>query len=197
MSTSVDFWFDPSCRFTWRTSRWLTGVARARGLQVIWRLMSLSILHEGKEVSAKKRASLDRAQVALRFLEAVRAEHGNEALARVYSELGRRVHEQRQDLDEDAFRSALADADLPPALAAVGSDGSLQDAVARSHAQAQARVGREAGSPVIAVDGGPGFFGPVVVPVPEGAEALRLFDAVALLSTVPAFSELKRARARF
>lgn len=47
---SVEFWFDPACPFTWRTSRWLAGVAARRGFDVQWRLMSLSILNEGREV---------------------------------------------------------------------------------------------------------------------------------------------------
>ena len=34
--TAVDFWFDPSCPFTWQTSRWLRAVADARGLPVDW-----------------------------------------------------------------------------------------------------------------------------------------------------------------
>jgi membrane-associated PAP2 superfamily phosphatase len=29
-ATSVEFWFDPGCRFTWRTSRWLVDVAHRR-----------------------------------------------------------------------------------------------------------------------------------------------------------------------
>jgi len=32
----VAFWFDPSCPFTWQTSRWLRAVADARGLPVDW-----------------------------------------------------------------------------------------------------------------------------------------------------------------
>jgi len=55
----------------------------------------------------------------------------------------------------------------------------------------------ETGSPVTAVDDGRGFFGPVVVPVPEGADADRLFEALRLLSTVRQFSELKRERKPF
>lgn len=31
---AVEFWFDPGCPFTWRTSRWLLDVATRRGLDV-------------------------------------------------------------------------------------------------------------------------------------------------------------------
>jgi hypothetical protein len=67
--------------------------------------------------------------------------------------------------------------------------------VRSSHEEAQRRVGTGSGSPILAVDGGRGFFGPVVVPPPLGEQAETLFRAVKLLSSVPAFSELKTARA--
>jgi hypothetical protein len=57
-------------------------------------------------------------------------------------------------------------------------------------------VGTEVGSPVTAFASGAAYFGPVVVPVPSGEEALRLFDALRLLASVPAFSELKTAGLR-
>ena len=44
---NVTFWFDPSCPYTWRTSRWLLAVTGARDLTIDWRLMSLAILNEG------------------------------------------------------------------------------------------------------------------------------------------------------
>ena len=50
MSDDATFWFDAMCPFTWRTSRWLTGVTGTRNLTVDWRLMSLAVLNEGKEI---------------------------------------------------------------------------------------------------------------------------------------------------
>jgi hypothetical protein len=44
---------------------------------------------------------------------------------------------------------------------------------------------------------GRGFFGPVVVPVPRGDEALTLFEALRLAADVPSFSELKTKRNQF
>jgi hypothetical protein len=63
-----------------------------------------------------------------------------------------------------------------------------------SHDEAQRRVGMATGSPVMAIDDGPAFFGPVIVSVPESEDADRLFEALRVLSVVPQFSELKRGR---
>lgn len=47
---AVDFWFDPSCPYTWLTSRWVVEAATVRPLDVRWHVMSLSVLNEGREV---------------------------------------------------------------------------------------------------------------------------------------------------
>jgi len=191
-SDAVDFWFDPSCRFTWETSRWLREVAAARGLRVDWRLMSLPVLNGGGEVPGHSAEEVARMVVAARVFAAVRAAAGPEAVGRFYAEVGYRVHDQGAELGPAAFREALAAVGLPGELAE--DDDAQQPAVEASHAESQDRVGAEAGSPITAFPGAPGFFGPIVTPAPTGEDALRLFDGLALVSAVPGFSELKGAR---
>jgi len=36
---TVDFWFDPSCPYTWLTSRWVVEAATVRPLDVRWVLL--------------------------------------------------------------------------------------------------------------------------------------------------------------
>jgi len=188
----VEFWFDPSCPFTWQTSRWLREVADARGVPVDWRLMSLAVLNADKEIPEQWREAVARGAVATRVFAAVRAAAGPEGLGRFYAEVGARVHEQGAELGPEVFREALAAVGLPAELAE--DDDAQQAAVEASHAESQQRVGAEAGSPITAIAGGPGFFGPIVTPAPTGEDALRLFDGLALVSAVPQFSELKGAR---
>jgi mycothiol-dependent nitroreductase-like protein len=189
---AVDFWFDPSCPFTWQTSRWLVEVAAVRGVRVDWRLMSLPVLNGGGEVPGHPAEEVARMAVATRVFAAVRAAAGPEELGRFYAEVGARVHEQGAELGPDVFREALAAVGLPGDLAE--DDDTQQPAVEASHAEGQDRVGAEAGSPITAFPGAPGFFGPIVTPAPTGDDALRLFDGLALVSAVPGFSELKGAR---
>lgn len=191
----VTFWFDPSCPFTWRTSRWLASATQARGHRISWRVMSLAILNEGKEIPEQFREAAALAVRGRRVLQAADDRHGQEALARLYTELGERVHGQQRRMDSQVLAESIAAAGLPADLIDAADDSSLEAAIRRSHEAGQERVGTEVGSPIVAIGDRPGFFGPVVVPVPEGESAARLYDALRLLAEVPEFSELKRARA--
>jgi 2-hydroxychromene-2-carboxylate isomerase len=194
---AITFYFDPACPFTWRTSRWVKEVAGRRGEPVTWKFLSLAIVNEGKEIPEQFRPRLAYGRSAHRVLAAADQKYGQDAVDRVYSALGRRLHYENAEWNTGTLASAIAEAELPADLVDAAEDSSLDAVVRASHGEAQARVGTETGSPVTAVDDGPGFFGPVVVPVPEGADADRLFEALRLLSAVPQFSELKRARNAF
>ena len=194
MSDDVTFWFDPSCPFTWRTSRWLLAVAQARGLAIDWRLMSLAILNEDKPVPERFRARQEGGRRLGRLLVAVDEKYDTEALERLYTEIGRRIHDGNRDIDDRMLLEALEDAGLPDHMLSGADDKQMDGYLVESHHEGQERAGTEVGSPIIAIGDGPGFFGPVVVPVPQGESAEKLFDAVRLLSAVPEFSELKTAR---
>ncbi len=196
MST-VTFWFDPSCPFTWRTSRWIRAVAPRKGATVDWRIMSLGIINEGKDIPEPWRTVMDWSRTAQRLLVAVGADYGPAGIERLYTAIGTHRHDNGEDATEGLLVAALADAGLPAEFIERSRDESLDPVVRESHKLGQERVGAESGSPIVAIGDGPGFFGPVVVPIPEDESGDRLFDAVALLATVPEFSELKRARASF
>ncbi|HEX5742136.1 MAG TPA: disulfide bond formation protein DsbA [Pilimelia sp.] len=194
---AITFYFDPACPFTWRTSRWVRDAAARAGEPVTWKFLSLAVLNEGRDVPEQFRPRLAFARGAHRVLAAADRGHGQDAVDRLYSALGRRLHHDDAGWDAGTLAAAVAEAQLPAGLVEAAGDGALDAAVRASHDEAQARVGTETGSPVTAFGDGPGFFGPVVAPVPEGADADRLFEALRLLSAVPQFSELKRARNAF
>ncbi len=194
--TPVTFFFDAGCPFTWRTSRWLTEVADTGAAEVTWRLMSLAVLNEGKEIPEQYRSAMEQGKRVQRVLAAAEAHGGSAELGRLYTEVGTRLHEKGEPPTDDTLAAAVAAAGLPASVAAAAGDEGLEAAVRAGHEEAQAAVGQESGSPVLQL-GAVAWFGPVVVPPPTGAEALRLFDALQLLAEVPGFSELKTRRNAF
>ncbi len=194
MTVAVEFWFDPSCPFTWRTSRWARDLEQAGLATVEWKVMSLGILNEGKEIPEQYREGMVRGARFLRALVAAQDEGGSDAVGRLYDALGTRLHERAEGLSDDVLVRSVEEVGLPGAVADAAEDEGRDDAVRASHEEGQRRVGTESGSPITAYDGGPAFFGPVVVPAPTGEDAATLLTAMASLSKVSAFSEIKRSR---
>jgi hypothetical protein len=190
----IEFWFDPTCPHTWRTSRWLADVAARRALEVEWGLMSLAILNEGREAPQRLAEKRRRSVPVLQALEAVRDKHGTAALGAVYGRLGVWLHDQGAALDVPVVARALAATGITDLALDEKSLAGFQGGVSHGHAEAQRRAGMEAGSPLIAIDGGRAFFGPVLAQVPGSDEAGQIFDGLVTLTRCGSFSELKGSR---
>jgi 2-hydroxychromene-2-carboxylate isomerase len=191
---TVDFWFDPGCPFTWATSTWAREAATASDAVIRWHVMSLAVLNEGKPVPEQVKDALARSWRPVRLLAAASAEHGNHAVGQLYAAIGRRVHDEKRQVDDQLLTEALQEAGLPQQLLAAADDPAMDAAVRDSHRQGQDLVGTGSGSPITSFGGGPAFFGPVVSPAPTGAAALDLWDAMVAASRVPGLSEIKRSR---
>ena len=194
MTTALEFWFDPTCPFTWRTSRWARDLEQAGLATVEWKVMSLGILNEGREIPEQYREGMVRGARFLRALTAAGEQGGSDAVGRLYDALGTRLHEEGEGLADDVLVRSVEEAGLDGSVADAAEDEARDAAVRASHEEGQRRVGTESGSPITAYDGGSAFFGPVVVPAPTGDDAATLLTAMASLSKVSAFSEIKRSR---
>lgn len=181
----ADFWFDPSCPYTWKTSRWLVEVAEIRPVSVRWRVMSLSVLNEHRDDDPEGDPD-GYLWIPARICAAVQQEHGHEALGRFYTELWSRESGAEDWIGD--FARALDRAGLPSELASIGTE--YDDVLRASHAAAMDVLGPHVGSPIIAVDG-IAFFGPVISVVPTGEQAGRLWDGTLLVAGTPGFHELK------
>ena len=206
--TAVDFWFDPLCPWAWMTSRWVLEVEAVRPITPTWHIMSLAVLNEDKDIPEAYREGLKNAWAPVRVVQAAAEKYGDDVIARLYTELGVRIHNQgrarpaegQKDFDgaaaiREVIAEALEGAGLDPALVAAADSTEYDDAIRRSHAQGIDLVGQEVGTPVIAVDG-VAFFGPVVSPTPKGEAAAKLWDGVLLVAGTDGFFELKRSRTR-
>jgi 2-hydroxychromene-2-carboxylate isomerase len=194
--TQVDFWFDPLCPWAWITSRWLLEVEKVRPVAARWHVMSLAVLNEGKdELSDRYKELMKQAWGPVRVCMAAEQKFGSDVLLPLYTALGTRFHNQKQDRDRATIEAALAEAGLPAVLAAAMDSTEYDEAVRASHADGIERVGYEVGTPIISVNG-TSIFGPVVTPIPRGEAAAQLWDGVLLVTSTDGFFELKRSRTR-
>lgn len=192
----VTFYLDPSCPWTWRTSRWLVDVTRAKDVPVEYRAFELSNGAPLDRVPEQFRAGATASRGFLRAVEKAHADSRDDVIGAVYTAYGTAVHDNKQTPSEDLVRQAFTDNGGGDYLNALGDD-SLDAGVAAARAQAQQHSGDDSGSPVLVLKseaGERGFFGPVLAPTPTGPDAERLWDLIVTAASVPQFFELKGRR---
>lgn len=190
---TVDFWFDCTCPFAWITSRWMHEVEKVRPIRVRWRVMSLSVLNEGRDLDAGYLKAMERAWLPARAATQVWDRHGDEVLGRFYTAVGTRIHHEGNKDYEAVIAAALEELDLASEILDAARTDVLDEQMRSSHQEGIDQVGDEVGTPVVAFNG-TAFFGPVMTRIPRGEEAGRIFDGAVALAGFPYFYEIKRSR---
>ncbi|MGO9877313.1 MAG: hypothetical protein ACLPVY_26330 [Acidimicrobiia bacterium] len=202
--TDVEVFVDPSCPWAWITSRWIKEVAPRRELAVTWRSYCLEIRDDYGVVPTMPQDRRDAAIAAhalshrmLRILEAARAASGEDAVDALFTAWGRRFFARGAVRDETLLAECLGACRLDADLVADADDEKWDVPIVEAMDVAYRYGGHKTQTPTIVVRADPphGFKGPVMAPAPTGEAAVRLWDAIQVLSNEPGFFEITRPRA--
>ncbi|MBV9581183.1 MAG: DsbA family protein [Chloroflexi bacterium] len=197
--SDIDFYFDPTCGWAWRTSIWMRRVAAQRALNVTWIPFSLAVVNSPEDYNKDSPGHVT--GVALeRALVMARRTAGNAAVDRLYVAYGNVLHGEvnRQTvLEPEVQARCLESAGLPSSLVADAlADPTTEEEIVNDTKAAIDKL-HVFGVPTLAFqDSDLGFFGPVINCVPEGEDALRLWDFIRPALRVPFLFEFKRTRTR-
>lgn len=190
---TVDFWLDPACPLTRHTFRWINLVAGQLPLDVRWRAMSLSVLNEHRDDDPEDDPH-GYLWIPARVAAAIQTEHGHHALGAFYDALWTDPDGSEREWIGD-LSEALHRVGLPVELAEAGTSTDYDAELRASHHDGVDRIDADIGTPVLAITTPSGrqraIFGPVLNAVPTREDAMRLWEAACLLTSIPNFREIK------
>lgn len=186
--TPVRLWIDPGCPWAWQGAVWLRRLADAGIVELDWRIFSLEL--NSSELDTPFWEACRRQGESLVALALARREGGGDAFDRLYRELGRRLHDEKQEATPDGVRAGAAAAGMSDLVDRAVAMSELTDEV--RHEFLDARNESVFGVPTLGIADQKVVYGPVFALAPEGEEAERLWQHTLWLAEQPDFFELNR-----
>ncbi len=196
MTNRISFYFDPMCPYAYQTSRWIRTVRTEVDLDITWKFFSLEEVNrvEGKRHPWERPWSYGFGQMRVGAL--IRRELGNDALDRWYDAVGRAFFYdgiKTHVPDEHAAVISQAGFDASYVERAIDDPTTLVE-VRDEHLGAVAQVGAHGVPTIVFHPGDYAVYGPVVVPAPEGEDAIALWDLVRSMARFPFLYELRHPK---
>lgn len=196
----VSFYFDPSCPWSWMTSRWIVEAQKSRDINITWKPFSLEIKNAGVDVPSQYRPTMRLGLRALRVIEA--AKEGNiadiESIGKFYSSIGNQIHTQKLGA-KATITEALDAANWPQELHYHENSDQYDTNIKTSMDEASTLCETsDIGVPIVVLENPEptAFFGPILTPTPKGDEAATLWDSFIVLAQNKSFYELKKHKKR-
>src|SRR4051794_1644408 len=191
VTESLTFYLDPMCPYSYQTSVWIREVRDQLGgdLDIEWKFFSLEEvnLEAGKRHPWERPWSFGFGQMRVGAL--IRRELGNDAVDRWYDAVGNAFFADgvKTHVPEE-HAAIIAGAGFDPAFVerAIDDDSTLTE-VRDEHVDAVARYGAHGVPTIVFAASEYAVYGPVVVPAPEGDDAVALWD---LVKSMPRFPHL-------
>jgi predicted DsbA family dithiol-disulfide isomerase len=195
MPEKIQFFFDPMCPYAYQTSKWIRTVRERVGLDITWRFFSLEEVNrvDGKKHPWERPWSYGWGQMRVGAL--IRREQGNTELDRWYATVGPKFFEEGvkthvPEIHAEVIGAAGFDATVVERAIA---DPTTTDDVRGDHEFAATTYGGH-GVPTIVFASEYAVYGPVVVPAPEGDDAVALWDLVKGMQRFPHLYELRHPK---
>lgn len=195
MPEAIQFYFDPMCPYAYQTSRWIRSVREQVDLDITWKFFSLEEvnLEAGKRHPWERPWSYGFGQMRVGAL--IRRELGNDALDKWYATVGNAFfYDGVKTHVPDVHAEVIAAAGFDPSFVerAVADETTLSE-VRDEHLDSVARYGAH-GVPTIVFDDDYAVYGPVVVPAPEGEDAVALWDITRGMRRFPHLYEIRHPK---
>jgi hypothetical protein len=167
---------------------WLRRLAVAGVVELDWRIFSLEL--NSSEMDAPFWEACQGQGESLVALALARKEGGNVAFDHLYGELGRSLHDEKQEMSSQMVRAGAAAAGMPDLVDRALTMTELTEEIRQEFQDA--RHESVFGVPTLGIADLPVVYGPVFALAPDGEEAERLWEHTLWLVERPDFFEMKR-----